>query len=322
MKKIIMIIIVILIALASIFLLYNSNKDNKNDVPTVDERINDLDKLKRVNKLLLSVKNKNFEERLQNKFSSNKHAEFKNQHLNSYQLLVQDEIRKLEALKAKYISRKPKTGFMSTYYATKEAEIDKEIEKLRQIKESYEDSSTLGVLNSAYNKGTEKVNSLEKEIADLRKLKEQVKSKFHSRLIDRKIENRNKKIARLRKLQGRIVGTQKIIMAPRLFIERKRGMIDRHFETKQEVFQNYANDYQQLANAERSMNGMFSELKAAFYEFKAGRYESKAKFNQKICNVLNGGTVTVRGNNQRMINRNTLNNIRQNQQQQVQVQIP
>lgn len=46
MKKIIMIIIVILIALASIFLLYNSNKDNENDVPTVDERINDLDKLK------------------------------------------------------------------------------------------------------------------------------------------------------------------------------------------------------------------------------------------------------------------------------------
>ena len=299
-------------------------KDREKYYSLVESKIkcglDDLDKVDQINSLLLSINNKGLEERLQNTFSSNKHAEFKNQHQTSYQQLVQEEIAKLEKLKSRYVSKKPRSGFMATYYETKEAEIDKEIEKLKQIKENYDNNPLISRLNSTYNKGTERANDLEREIAELKNLKEQVQSKFHSRLIDRKIENRNKRINRLRSIQGRIVGAQKTIMTPKLFVDQKRGMVNRHFEAKEEVFQNYANDYQQMAATERNLKGMFSGIKAAFYDLQANRYQNKATFNQHICDVLANSKVTIKGRNKRMMNKNTLHNIQQNQQQQVQVQ--
>ena len=101
-------------------------------------------------------------------------------------------------------------------------------------------------------------------------------------------------------------------MTPKLWLSRKRGMIGRHFESKSEVYQNYSDDLRQMAETERNLHSMFSGLKAAFYEFKANWYDEKASFNRSICNIIGKGKVTVKGSNRRLMNKNVLNSIRQN----------
>lgn len=276
---------------------------------------NNLDKANYISNILLSITNKNLSERLHSKLSSNENLQFNNQHLSSYQLLIDEEIKKLQDKKNKYLSKKPSSGFLSAHYEIKIKEIDKEIEELKAMQADYEKNSLLKRLDSKYNKKTDKIVELKQEIEELQTLKSQITSKFHQRIIDKKIKKREQKIKSLKASKVNIIGSQKRIMTPKLWLNRKKNMISRHFESKVETFKEYAENYTKMAQTERQLGGMFSNIKAMFYEFKASRYESKAKFNLKICNLLNNAKVKIKGSNKKILNNNKLKQIRQKYQQ-------
>ena len=286
----------------------------------ITNNISDLDKVGEINKLLLSVNNDDLSNRLKGKFSNNKYSEFKDEHLNSYQSLVQSEIAKLEARKKVYENKTSSSGNINSYYETKARELQKEIDTLKGIKEDYSGNVLLETLDSTYNKQTDKIIKIEKEIMELKQLKEQVNSKFHKKAIDNRILKENNRIKQLQQRQGKIVGVQKTIMAPKLWIDQKRNKADRYLEARKDVLTDYSNDYQKMADNERNLGGMFSEVKATFYEFQSKRYGTKAELNQKMFDMLSDAKVTIKGRMQQMINKNTLDQLRQRQQQQVQTQ--
>ena len=217
-----------------------------------------------------------------------------------------------------YESKKPKFGPLAAHYDAKVKAVEKEIERLESLKVDYKNNPLLEKLDSKYNEKNDDIIKLRKEIEELKKYREQVKSKFHKSIIDKRISARTNKISKLQKSRVKIVNVQKKIMAPKLFIEQKKGLVNRHFEAKEEVFKDYSKDYQQLAASERAVKGMFSELKASFYEFQANRYQNKAKFNHEMCEKLNNAKVTIKGATKRMINKNRLTQAIQNQQTQQQ----
>ena len=277
--------------------------------------INDIDKVEEINQLFMNMNNKDFGNRIKADLSNNDVTKFGDQHLSSYQILIQDQIRELEKKKAKYTRKNSKLGVLSAHHEAKIKALDMEIEKLRKIELDYENNKALNALDSVYDKGTDKVIEIKKEIEELKQLKSTVQSKFHQSIIDKQIANRNKKIEHIQKEKNKIVGVQKKIMAPKLFIEHKKGMIERGFNARDEVFNQYSEDYAKLAETQRNIGGMLSGVKAAFYDLQSNVYKTKAEFNQKMCETLNNGVVRVKGSVQRKISQTNLNNIRQNQQQ-------
>lgn len=293
---------------------YNLLKDKLN------KDISDVNKIEEINKLFMSVSNLDFGNRLKGDLSSKGDTKFGDQHLSSYQTLVSEEIKKLEQKKAKYTNKNSKSGILSAHHQAKIRAIDMEIEELKNINADYENNKALNALDSVYDKGTDKVIEIKKEIEELKQLKSTVQSKFHQNIIDKQIANRNKRIATIQKGKNKIVGVQKKIMAPKLFIEQKKGMIERGFAARDEVFNQYADDYKSIADAQRNLGGMLSGVKAAFYDLQSGVYKTKAEFNQKMCDTLNKGVVRLKGSNRRRMNPNDLTQIRQQQQVQQQVQ--
>lgn len=304
---------------------YDSLDDKKREAyyslieSRITKDISDLQKIDFINNILLSITNKNLSERLHTKLSNNENLEFNNQHLSSYQSLIQDEIKKLQNKKNKYISKKPSSGFLSAHYEIKIKEIDKEIEELKTIQADYENNSLIKKLDDKYNNKTDKIVALKQEIEELKALKKQVTSKFHQRIIDRKIEKRERKIKTLKISKVNIIGSQKRIMTPKLWLARKKNMINRHFESKVETYKEFADNYSKMAQTERQLGGMFSGLKAMFYEHKANKYAKKAEFNLMICNVLNKSKLTVKGANKKLINQQKIKQAKQKYQQQQQV---
>lgn len=284
----------------------------------INKNKNNLSKINDINQLLLNVTNDNLKERLRKDLSKEELIEFSNQHVSTYEEVLNNSIAKLKSKKNDYENKKPKLGLLATHYDVKIKAFEKEIERLESLKVDYKNNPLLEKLDSKYNKKNDSIIKLKKEIEELKKYKEQIKSKFHKNIIDKRISVRNKKISKLQKSRVKIVNVQKKIMAPKLFIEQKKYLINRHFEAKEEVYKDYSDDYKQLAASERAINGMFNELKASFYEFQANRYQNKAKFNHNICNKLNNAKVTVKGAAKRMINKNRLTQAMQNQQTQQQ----
>lgn len=283
----------------------------------INDKVKDINNIEDINQVLQSINNKNLATRLQSKFSSNHSLKFSHKHLSSYQELVKSEIQKLEAKKSKYISKRDKGGPRSTHYNIKIKEIDKAIEKLKSIEVDYENKRSINRLDEKYNHKTDKIVVLEQEISELKALKEQINSKFRKRRIDKKIEKRNQKIQKLQNSKIKIVGKQKKKMAPRLWVNSKKGKMARHYEAKSETFQEYADDYRNMAQTEINMNKMFSGIKALFYEHKANKYQNKADFNAEICNLLNSRQTRINGRNRRRINPDVLRQVRQNHPQQI-----
>ena len=294
---------------------YFSMLDNK-----LGNDINNLNKINEINALMLSITNKSFGERLQKKYSSKDIVKFKHQHSTSNQELIREKINAIKNKIKEYESKKSNSGILSSHYDIRIKELEKEIQKLESINEHTSDNFILNSLDNRYNQKTDKIIEIRKEIAELERIKENINSQFHKRIIDKKIAIRNKKIKKLQESKVKIVGTQKKIMTPKLFVNRKKGLVSRHYESRSEVFTEYADGYRRVAEAERNLNGFFSGIKAAFYDFRASRYTSKAEFNREICDRLRNGNVTVNGRNTARINRNTLNMLRNNQNAQVATQ--
>ena len=282
--------------------------------------INNLNRINIINNLMLSLTNKSFGERLQKKFASNDIVKFSHHHFTSHQQLIDDKIKVLRDKIKKLENKKPKTGILASHYDIKIKDLEKEIQRLESINEHTSDSSLLSTLDNSYNKKTDRIIELRKEIEELNQIKSNINSKFHKKIIAKKIEKRNKKIAKLQKSKTKIVGRQKKIMTPKLFVNRKRGLFSRHYESRSEVFNDYSEGYREMASVERSLHGMFSGIKAAFYDFRSGRYNSKSEFNRDICDRLRNRNVRVNGRNRHLINRNRLAQARNNQNQQVATQ--
>ena len=151
-----------------------------------------------------------------------------------------------------------------------------------------------------------------------------LKTEFQRKSVDRQIKHLQDRIKKLQRAQVRIEKAQKRIMTPKMFINLKRGMVERHFESKSEVYSDYADDYRKRAETTRAMGGMFSGIKAAFYEFKAGRYRTKSELNRAIFDIISkpGNKVTVAGSNQKVVPKKSVQALQQmNQQQVAQVQM-
>lgn len=284
----------------------------------INADINNLDKVDFINSVMLQVTNKDLSIRLQNEFISNDNIKFSNRHLSSYNSLVQDTIAKLNSKKQEYVSKKGQNDFLAAYYDSKILEIDKEIERVNSLNENYDDSNLIENINNKYNDKTTKIIELKKEIKELEELKNQLRSGLHKKIVDKKISNRNEEIRKLKESKNKMVGSQKKIMVPKLWLDQKRGKTLRRYEARAEVSEMYSNDYRRLAETERHLNGMFSPIKAMFYDYKANRFESKAAFNSKICEILSGANVRVNGANRHLINGDVLNQIRNNQHVQAQ----
>ena len=279
----------------------------------ITKKSNDLNQIQELNQMMLSVKNKQLRDKLTLDFAKTRNVEVQNKHKDSYSDLIEEQIQKIEKEKAKYINNNSNSEIFNTRNDIKIKELDKQIEHLRSMDVNYENNIALHLLDSQYNTKTEEEIKLQQEIKRLQELKEQINSKFYKRLMDKKIEKRNKKIQKIQKSKTKIVGIQKKMMLPKYYVNQRIGKVERHFESKQEVFETYSKDYRKLSDAEREMNGMFSGIKAAFYDYKAGKYQRKADRNQKICELLQKGKVTIKGNNIHLINKNLLNQLRQKQ---------
>lgn len=280
--------------------------------------VDDVNKVESVNSLLTQINNKDLSIKLQNALSGKDMAKFNDKHLTSYDSLLQSTINKLNSQVSYCKNRKSGSAISNAFYDTKQKELEKEIAQLEAIRDKHQSNALLEGLDSSYNSKTDRIIELNKDIADLKELRNDITSTFHKKLIDRKIEKKQREINRLKKSKNKIVGMQKRLMIPKIKLHQKKGFVGRHFDAKGEVFNDYAKDYEKMAETERQLSGMLSGIKAKFYDLQAKRYKTKAEFNHGICGVLKKSKIVVHGNNQHMVNRNALNHIRQNQQQQLQ----
>lgn len=305
---------------------YNGLADEEKDkcLKMLSDKINkeseNLDKVGDLNKLFKSATNDAFSEKLESMVNKNENIEFGHQHKSSYQILIEEQIKKIDNKILMYEVHNPKTSIMREHYDIKIKELEREKEKLKNLELEFSKNIVLNKLDSVYDKNTDKSIQIQREIAELEKLKETVNSKFHQKKIDQNLMKRKLKMYKLKNSRNRLIGIQKKIMLPKVWVNQKKGMIERSFDARVEVGQNYAEDYAKMAELYNNLDGMFNGIKASFYEFKSGRYQSKAEFNQKVCDMLNNAKVTVKGSNRTSISKNLLDKIRQNQQQQIQTQ--
>lgn len=288
----------------------------------IKDIIKDPDKLEEFNSHLENIKNNNLREELRKSFSNESTVQFSDRHVSSYSNLQSDRIRKLEKKRMQFLSKKIGIEALDVWYKTKAKEIEKEIERIKGLDLSY-DNPLLNGLDKGYNKTSEKIIRIQKEIKELQKLKSELKTEFEKKRIDKKIKNLNERITLIRKGQVFIDGTQKKIMTPKLWVKMKQGAIQRHFESKSEVYSDYADDYEKMAEKTREMGGMFSGIKATFYEFKAGRYRSKSELNKVIFNLLNkpGNKIKVDGSNRKVLSKDQVQALQQMNQQQLDDQV-
>ena len=175
-------------------------------------------------------------------------------------------------------------------------------------------------MHDSYNEKTDKIIKLEKEIKLLKELKEQVNSNIHKKIIEKRIAKKTEKIEKLKKSKIKILGIQKKIMVPTFILNKRKGNINRHFESKKEVFENYSKNYQKMAEKEKELGGMLNGIKALLYESKANKYHNKAIRNQKICELLNKGNTKIKGKNKHKVNKGLLDKFIQNLEQNLAVQ--
>ena len=176
------------------------------------------------------------------------------------------------------------------------------------------------MLDDSYNEKTDKIIKLEKEIKLLKELKEQVNSNIHKKIIEKRIAKKTEKIEKLKKSKIKILGIQKKIMVPTIILNKRKGNINRHFESKKEVFENYSKNYQKMAEKEKELGGMLNGIKALLYESKANKYHNKAIRNQKICELLNKRNTKIKGKNKHKVNKGLLDKFIQNLEQNLAVQ--
>ena len=286
----------------------------------IEENRKDLNKITEINRIILSVKNKKLKDRLTADFSKYENIQVQNKHKDAYKELVQKTISKLENEKAKYLNKKTNSVIKSSYYDIKISEIDKKIEHLKSLDLNYEDTITISMLDDSYNEKTDKIIKLEKEIKLLKELKEQVNSNIHKKIIEKRIAKKTEKIEKLKKSKIKILGIQKKIMVPTFILNKRKGNINRHFESKKEVFENYSKNYQKMAEKEKELGGMLNGIKALLYESKANKYHNKAIRNQKICELLNKGNTKIKGKNKHKVNKGLLDKFIQNLEQNLAVQ--
>ena len=286
----------------------------------IEENRKDLNKITEINRIILSVKNKKLKDRLTADFSKYENIQVQNKHKDAYKELVQKTISKLENEKAKYLNKKTNSVIKSSYYDIKISEIDKKIEHLKSLDLNYEDTITISMLDDSYNEKTDKIIKLEKEIKLLKELKEQVNSNIHKKIIEKRIAKKTEKIEKLKKSKIKILGIQKKIMVPTFILNKRKGNINRHFESKKEVFENYSKNYQKMAEKEKELGGMLNGIKALLYESKANKYHNKAIRNQKICELLNKGNAKIKGKNKHKVNKGLLDKFIQNLEQNLAVQ--
>ena len=267
--------------------------------------IKDVENIDRINTLIAGVKNKDLRDRLRQSLKNVDTAIFSDQHTSSYSDMISEKIKKLESKRNEYLNKKTGIEALDIMYKTRAADIEKEIEKLKQLHQSHDDSYIINKLDEQYNSRKAHIIKIEKKIVELKKLKEDLKTEFQKRKVDSKIEKLQKNIDALKRSEIRIEGIQKMIMTPKMFIELKNGMISRHFESKAEVYSDYADDYKKMSEKERSLNGMFSGIKAAFYEFKANRYQNKSIINRTIYSILSkpGTQIQVTGSNKKKMSK-------------------
>ena len=286
----------------------------------IEENRKDLNKITEINRIILSVKNKKLKDRLTADFSKYENIQVQNKHKDAYKELVQKTISKLENEKAKYLNKKTNSVIKSSYYDIKISEIDKKIEHLKSLDLNYEDTITISMLDDSYNEKTDKIIKLEKEIKLLKELKEQVNSNIHKKIIEKRIAKKTEKIEKLKKSKIKILGIQKKIMVPTFILNKRKGNINRHFESKKEVFENYSKNYQKMAEKEKELGGMLNGIKALLYESKANKYHNKAIRNQKICELLNKRNTKIKGKNKHKVNKGLLDKFIQNLEQNLAVQ--
>lgn len=286
----------------------------------ISKNVSNIDNIDQINEAIGKIKNAELNKRLQSKYSGNDTMIFNNPHVSAYSSLVNDRVKAVDAKKSKYASKGEKSKLLSTHYDIKVKELEKEIEKLKDIDAEYNNNKFIEGLDKSYNKKTEKIIQLEKDLKELKELKGQLTSRLRKKIVDKKIQKRTEKVNKLKKAKVKIVGKQKKIMVPKLAFEQRKGTMSRHFDARADVFKEYSEDYKKMAETERQLDGMFSGIRAAFYDFRANRFESKSEFNRSICEKLNNSRVIVSGNHRILTNRNILDRIRNNVQQQAVVQ--
>ena len=264
----------------------------------ISKNINDVDKAEEINKLLLGIKNKEFEERLQKQFKEQNYAKFSRGHISNQEVLIEEQIKKLEELKKSLEKNNKKIEFFDDRNEIRIATIDKEIEKLKKLKLKYDKNKVVNKLDEVYNKKTDKIIEIDKDIKKLSETKADIKSKYVQRLIDKKIKSKQAKVNKLQKSKVDILKNQRKIMAPKLFVERKKELIKRRLEARQELFDSKEKGYELLSDKEQDLNEMFSGIKAAFYEYKSGRYQTKRERNEKIYEILYNSEIQITGANE------------------------
>ena len=275
-----------------------------------------LEQIDQVNQILLNAADGELKERIRKEFQYNTKVEFKDVHANSYSQLVQERIQKLESKKAKIAGKDSKLEMLDARNVARVKEIEKEIEELKSLKIDFSDNELINSLDEKYNAKSDQVIELEKQIAKLRELQQNLKSNFQKKRINNKIDHLYEKISKLQTKQVKIMDKQKRIMVPKVRINQRRGTMERHYESRIETFNEYSEDYSKMAETTREINGMFSGVKAAFYDYKAGKYAKKSERNQAIYNYLKTKKIRVTGRTERILHRDDVQHFRDDYYQQ------
>lgn len=283
---------------------YNNLDEEKREkyyrivISDIEKNIYNLEKVEEINKLILGIKNKELEERLQKQFKEQKYVKFSNRNIINQDTLLEEQIKKLENLKNRLEKNNKKIEFLDNHKEIRITSINKEIERLKKLKLKYDKNIVVNGLDKLYNNKTDKIIEIDKEIQKLNEIKGDINSKFVQRIVDNKIKKKEAKVSKLQKAKVNILKNQRKIMAPKLFVEQKKETIKRRLESRQEVFAAKEQGYDILAERENELNEMFSGIKKAFYEFKSGRYQSKRERNESIYEILYKSEIQVTGANE------------------------
>ena len=282
---------------------YNFVKNN------ISKNISDVDKVEAINKCFSNIRNTDLLERFKKDFADSPYAIFSNRHTLAYVSVVDNMKSKLSGEQSKHAS-KSNNFFTGDHHAVKAAAIGKQMEQMDFLYSQGESNFLINHLDESYNKKTEKIIALQKEINQLNAQKANNSMALYQKLIDAKISVRTKKINKLKASQVKIVGQQQKLMVPKTWLKRRKGIIARHYDAKQEVFNTKADGFKEMAVTERKFGGMFKGIKSFWYDLNAGVYKKRADFNQEVLDALRGGTVTNDGGNGYYINKNIVNQFR------------
>lgn len=248
---------------------------------------------------------------------------------NEYKKILEDQMKKIQERINVLKSKEEKLDLFS-HNSTTIKGLELEYENLKERVENYtaRDSLSdfvegkLSTLDKIYDKRNDKQEGYKEQIEELQSIKNNLETARARKKVDKKIANIEKKIKRLQKSKGFYGGIQRTIMYPKYRLDIKKANLLSHAYGRVENYEQKLRDNDAIKEM-FDPNKLTDTIKERFYDLKGAYYRKRLERSEAILNEMmdKKNIVTMYGSRVTSIGKNRLNNIRNSNQNNMNVSV-